>query len=46
MAPRGMLCTSTAMDDAVIDEAADRIERAISVVSDALAVHGGHRALP
>ena len=44
MAPRGMLCTSTAMDDAVIDDAAARIERAVSVVSDALAVHEGDRA--
>jgi glutamate-1-semialdehyde 2,1-aminomutase len=38
MAPRGMLCVSTAMDDGVIDDAISRIDEAIVVVSDSMAV--------
>ena len=33
MAPRGMLCTSTAMDDAVIDQAIGRLEEAIAAAA-------------
>jgi glutamate-1-semialdehyde 2,1-aminomutase len=38
MAPRGMLCVSTAMDDGVIDDAISRIDEAIVVVTDSMAV--------
>jgi glutamate-1-semialdehyde 2,1-aminomutase len=37
IAPRGMLCVSTAMDDAVIDEAIVRLEEAVSLTSQVVA---------
>jgi glutamate-1-semialdehyde 2,1-aminomutase len=33
MAPRGMLCTSTAMDEGVVDEALERIGEAVAAVA-------------
>ena len=37
IAPRGMLCVSTAMDDAVVDEAIARLEEAVSLTSQLVA---------